>query len=499
VKGFATPPFLRRLGNLGALGGMFVVMACGGKPAAAPTQTSAQPVTLKISDYSPEQKDFHKQVADQYHTEHPNVTIEWNSIAQAQYNQTMPLAFESHQAPDIFFWKSDLNPVLTMSYLFDQGWIRPLGKEGAVPPDWQKRWPDGMFVEGVNVKGGKVYGFPFTDNKIWGPGYFYWNKSLFKAAGLDENKAPSTWNELAQDCAAIKSKEPDKFCAAVPLKGTDPQRWWFNLAGSIMTDQPFFDLKSGRFDLNDPRLLKAFGYLQSLYKSGYVAPGVNDKDFSRQQVAAGQAAMYMDGAWMPGVWAQQGFDSSKYGVAAMPYPDDAPRGGLAQRYSENKYWLSSQSTHPQEAWELIQWMTQPDGFFAQGYLKGGFGTLAYANNQKYLTDPAMQQVIRVGTTKGFRALDPEPLLKCPDLTKSKALSDASALHPNWEWETITDAIVNNKNFATTAKEVADARQKVLTEELDKEKASGLKVSLDCYTFADWNYNQDFDVSKYTKQ
>jgi multiple sugar transport system substrate-binding protein len=456
-------------------------------------------IVLTISDYSTEQSSFHQQVAAEYHREHPNVTIQWTSITQQQYEQTLPLAFQSHQAPDVFFWKAGSNEVLTMSYLLREGWIRPLGNDGKVPADWMKRWPDGSFQQGINVKDGKVYGFPFTDDKVWGPGYFYWNKALFKEAGLDENKPPATWNDLAQDCAAIKAREPDKYCAAVPLKGTDPQRWWYNLAGSIMVDSPFFDLKNGRFDINDPKLLKAFAYLQGLYEAGYVAPGINDKDFSREQIATGQAAMYMDGAWMPGVWAAQGFDSSKYGVAPMPYPDDEPHGALSQRNSENKYWISNQSAHPQQAWQFLEWMTQPDGYFAQGYLKGGFGTLAFADNQRYLTDPAMQQVMMIGETKGFRVIQPEPLLQCPSLADSHAFTDASAMHPNWEWEEIVDALVNHKNFATEATTVANARQRVLTDELAKERAAGLKVSLSCYTFSDWNYDQDFDQSKYPKQ
>jgi multiple sugar transport system substrate-binding protein len=182
VKRCTNPKLLTRILGGAAVLAFAGMIACGGKPAASPA--SQQAVTIKISDYSPEQKDFHQQVADQYRKEHPNVTIEWTSIAQAQYNQTLPLAFQSHQAPDIFFWKSDLNPVLTMSYLLDQSWIRPLGNDGKVPAEWQKRWPDGTFVEGINVRAGKVYGFPFTDNKIWGPGYFYWNKSLFQGSGL---------------------------------------------------------------------------------------------------------------------------------------------------------------------------------------------------------------------------------------------------------------------------------------------------------------------------
>lgn len=68
-----------------------------------------------------------------------------------------------------------------------------------------------------------VYGFPFTDNVIWGPGFMFYNKSLFQQAGLDPAQPPTTWNQFTVACQAIKAKTR-KYCLAISLKGSDFQR-----------------------------------------------------------------------------------------------------------------------------------------------------------------------------------------------------------------------------------------------------------------------------------
>ena len=40
--------------------------------------------------------------------------------------------------------------------------------------------------------GGKTWGIPFQRSTI----VLYWNKELFKEAGLDPNKAPANWKEM---------------------------------------------------------------------------------------------------------------------------------------------------------------------------------------------------------------------------------------------------------------------------------------------------------------
>jgi len=480
---------------LGAAVLMILTAACsgGGQPSAS---SSAAPVTLTISDFSVEQTDFHKQVAAEYQRVYPNVTIQWQSTAQAQYEQTLPLAFQSKQAPDLFYWQKQGSN--TMNWLLSNSWISTVSPDGKVPSDWTKRWPAGSFQNGINMKDGKVYGFPWQDTHYWGPGYMYMNKAVFGQAGLDPTNPPTTWSQLADTCATIKSKTK-AYCMAVPLKGTDWQRTWYAMAAGNMTDL-FFDYKNGKFSLDNPAMLQTFNYLQGLYNKGDFAPGVQDKSFSRQQFAAGQAAIYMDGPWMISVWDQLGFHSDSYVVGAHPNPDGGAKGALSSLNSQNAYWVSSQTQHAAEAWKFIQWMTNPTGFFAQNFLSHQFATLAFADDKKLLTDPAWQQVFKIADKTGFRVQYPDPLLKCPALAQSKAYTDASALHPNWEHQVMVDAITSNKDLRPAAQLVVTTRQQALESELQKESAAGLKVSASCYEFGTngWDYTQNFNTANYSK-
>ncbi len=462
------------------------------KPSPTP-EAKHEPVTLKIMNWSQEQADFYKEVAAEFQKEYPWITIKWETMAQKQYKEALPLMFKSGESPDIFFWIGR-NRTLTMAELMDQGWIRPITPDGKVPEEWMARWPKGMFLEGINMKDGKVYSFPFNDNLIWGPGYMYYNKDVFRAAGLDPENPPKTWNELYETCKTIVDKT-DAYCLAIPLKGTNFQRTWYPIAGSIMTDQ-LFDYKNGRFDIDDPKLLRAFNFIKKLYDEDLVVPGVNDKTFARQAMATGQAAIYFGGAWMPSVFRKMGFEDLDLGVAPPPYPDDGPRGALKRGHTENKYWVSSQTKHPEEVWLFIEWMTRPDGFFAREYLKRGFGTLAFADNKKYIQDPAMLKLADIAPH--IRVIYPEPVVACPDVAKSKAYINAENYHKNWEWEAMVEALTTGKDFEPVAKKIAATKNKIFQETLKKEQEAGLKVSMKCWAYPEWNYNENYDPANYAQ-
>ena len=451
-------------------------------------------VTLKIWDFSAEQVDFHKTVAAEYNKQHPDVKIEWRSITQAEYTKTLPLAFQSNQAPDIFYW-SDSGPN-NMNQLLSQQWIKPLNPSGKVPDDFLKRWPTGSFIDGINQSDGKTYGFPFSENLYWGPGYMYLNKKIFSDAGLDTANPPKTWTELKDACAKVKEKTKAE-CIASPSKGRELQRIWFALAPGERNDQ-FFDLKTGKFALDDPQALDTFNYIQDLNKSGYLAPGTNDKDFSRQQFAADQAAIYFDGTWMPSVWTSQGFSADKYTVAPHPNPDSGSTGALSRQQDGNKYWISSKTSQHEKAWDFLNWMTEPEGFFVKEYYKAGFGTLAYADNKKLVKDPALLEIMKIAETPGFRVNVPVPVLKCPDLAKSKAYLNATNKRPSGEYEVMVEALVGNKPLQPLAAQLVKERQDIFEKTLKEEAAAGLKVSKDCYTFPDWTYTSDYGLDKYKK-
>ena len=178
-------------------------------------------------------------------------------------------------------------------------------------------------------------------------------------------------------------------------------------------------------------------------------------------------------------------------------PDDGPEGALSQLPSENKYFVSRQTQHPEEAWLFIEWITRPDGFFATEYLARGFGPLAFSDNAKYITDPAMVKMAEE-IAPDLRVAYPLPYVICPDAAASKAFVEANNIRKDWEFEAMVEALTAGTDFGPVAEEVAAAKNEAFLTTLEAEAAAGLDVSPDCFAFPDWEYNQDYDPANYTK-
>src|SRR5215831_9333295 len=81
-----------------------------------------------------------------------------------------------------------------MYTLIDEDAIVPFDSFIKTPED--QAWLKGFypaFMENSQT-GGKTWGIPFQRSTI----VLYWNKEMFKEAGLDANKAPATWKEMAE-------------------------------------------------------------------------------------------------------------------------------------------------------------------------------------------------------------------------------------------------------------------------------------------------------------
>ena len=443
-------------------------------------------VTLRIMNYSAEQQDFYDE-AVQVFTEETGIEVVWETLSRDAYEETLPRMFDDGSAPDIFFWLG-ANRVLTVNELIDVSWIQPLDTS-VLSEDWMSRWAEGSFVEGINIIDGEVYSFPFNDNKIWGAGYMYINNDVWDGAGLTADDIPATWSELRDVCQTVRDSGP--YCLAIPLEGNHFQRTWYPLAGTIYTDQ-FFDYQTGRYNVDDPRMLETFEYIQSLYADDLVIPGVNGRDETRAAMAFGEAAIYFGGAWMPSVF-ENTYEFTNVTAAPTPHPDEGLTGSLAQRNSENKYFISSTSENVEAATLFIEWMTRPDGYFAQNYLELGFGTLAYSDNGAYITNPVMLDVIDIAMNirPTMRVMYPEPAVACAPVASSEAFVNAENIRRNWEWEEMVLALTTGADFAPVAQEIAAAKNEVFLETIE---AEGIDQS--CFAFPEWDGVSNFDTALY---
>ncbi len=119
---------------------------------------------------------------------------------KGEYDQSMAAgiaAYRANNAPDIL----QVFEVGTATMMYAKGAVKPVTevmKAGGVAFDPKAYIPA---VSGYyTAPNGQMMSFPFNSSTT----VFYYNKDAFKAAGLNPDKAPSTWPEVVSAAAKLK-------------------------------------------------------------------------------------------------------------------------------------------------------------------------------------------------------------------------------------------------------------------------------------------------------
>jgi sn-glycerol 3-phosphate transport system substrate-binding protein len=201
--------------------------------------------------------------------------------------------------------------------------------------------------------GGKVWGVPFQRSTI----VLYYNKDLFKEAGLDPEKAPATWAEQAAFAEKLTKRDASgnttQWGVQIPSSGFP--YWLFQglttQAGAILMnpegDRTFYD---------KPEVTEALQYWadlsrkQKVHPPGIVEWGTTPKDFFERKVAM----MWTTTGNLTNVRNNAKFD---FGVAMLPAGKQrgSPTGG------GNFYVFKKASPAQQQAAaKFAKWMTSPE-------------------------------------------------------------------------------------------------------------------------------------------
>jgi multiple sugar transport system substrate-binding protein len=219
-------------------------------------------------------------------------------------------------------------------------------------------WSPSQMIPGVLPMmqyGNKIWALPETGNLT----YFYWNKTLFKAAGLDPNKPPTTLAEVdayAEKLTKYDSKGNFKTIGFIPWAwdGADPWIWpW--LFGANFTQTVNGKVK---LTLTDPHAVSALEYLASYGKKYGISK-------LQSAVSSFGAAFSPNDPFISGLSAMMvGSDyhtealrtynpKLDYGVTVLP---TAPGGRAnATEFSVNIYIVPTGSKHPLEAIKFAMW------------------------------------------------------------------------------------------------------------------------------------------------
>ena len=203
-------------------------------------------------------------------------------------------------------------------------------------------------------------------------GVFY-NKVMFKQAGLPANWTPKNWNDILVAARAIHKKLP-KVAALWLAAGVaaGPTNILQGIANLILgTSNPtMFDAKTGKYVVGGAGLTAALQFYKSVYSGGLGAPtsqlfAPNAVGNPPQLFAKGKLAIALAGAnWFPSAWIAKGsptyFPTAAHDMGVAPMPtQNGQAPGVVSALGGWAVGISKSTKNPQLAWDLVKLMVNP--------------------------------------------------------------------------------------------------------------------------------------------
>lgn len=261
-------------------------------------------------------------IVDDFNKANPQYHV--NAVFKGSYKDSMNAAiaaYRAKQAPDIV----QVFEVGTATMMYSGGAIKPvqsMSEEVGDPIDPK------AFVGAVagyySTPDGKLVSMPFNSSTP----VLYYNKDLFKKAGLDPEKAPKTWAELRE--AAKKLKASGAECGYT----TTWPAWilmenfaaWHNIP--YASDNNGFGGLGARLQLDNPLFKRLFGDLAAMSKEGSFTYGGRG-DAASSLFISGKCGIFTGSSGSRADIAKNGKFS--FGISQLPYYQDvqgAPQNSI---------------------------------------------------------------------------------------------------------------------------------------------------------------------------
>jgi multiple sugar transport system substrate-binding protein len=312
-------------------------------------KSSATELTVWVGWSARELSEF-KKVAAEYDRRNANVTVK---VVGAINDDKIIAAMRSGNAPDVVSSFTSQNVGI---YCSSGGWIDL-----------------GPYLERDNIN---VNQFPaatryYTQYKgvrcalplladVYG---FYYNKALFRAAGL--SRPPRTLTELTQYAKKLTKRKAD---GSLDVVGYDPFFGFYqNTPGAYqpLVGAKYFDSKGASALSKDPawsRLLRWQKSLIDYYGHSKLVrwqAGAGDEFSASHAFERGKLAMMMDGEWRVAFVAAEHPDL-RYGTAPMPV-DPSRRNLYGAGYINGTIiGIPAKGENRDEAWKLVRYLTTND-------------------------------------------------------------------------------------------------------------------------------------------
>lgn len=300
-----------------------------------------------------------------------DVTFEPQGVNDEDYKTKIALDLSSGKGADVI----GIDGIWTGEFA-QAGYIKPLNQVAKEADNWNGWDHMTKAVQMALSFQDERYGIPQgTDGRV-----IYYNKDLFKKAGLPEDWQPKSWDEILEAGRALKKIDgvtPIQLNAGTAMgEATTMQGFLPMLVG---TGQPLW--KDGKW-MGDTQALRD---VLKLYKSIYVDEGLGDpilqqeasgRDNSFAEFAAGKIGMLFEGDYF---WRSVINPAKGVGTAPMANRDQVvgyamipamkPGSGIngqdfVSMSGGTGRVINPNSANPDLAWELLTFMNSPEALEA---------------------------------------------------------------------------------------------------------------------------------------
>lgn len=316
-----------------------------------------------------------KKFIPSFEKSHPNIKVVLSPItaSEGDYYSKVALSMQSSKtAPDVI-----AEDQLMVSSDANAGYLTKLNK-------YIKNWDQwGEYIDNLKSGGkgsdGNYYAIPGTSDSrgIW------YNKDVFKKAGLPTNWQPKNWQDILTAAEKIKKAEPKVIPLSLSVAksaGESTSMQTFEML-NYGTDTPLYNSKTKKWSVSSKGVKDTLNFINTVYNTKKLGPDLSiainsnyGSVISQDKFVHDELGMFVDGFWNTASWKAGGpvpvkNMTKRFGFAAMPTQNGQKPGSLTM--SGGWTWaMPAKGTHKSAAWEVIKALGSKDNQAERATIEG---------------------------------------------------------------------------------------------------------------------------------
>jgi multiple sugar transport system substrate-binding protein len=317
--------------------------ACGGGSGNSGAQSSTGPIKIWMSN-NPEELAWGKQMVAQWNSAHPKEKVTAQEIPAGKTSEeVIGAAITAGNTPCLVF---NTSPAAVPQFE-KQGGLVPLDDFAGAKSYIEAR--SGGSADQYQSPDGKFYQMPWKQNPVM----IFYNKDLFKKAGIDATNPPlKTYDEfLAASKKIVDSKAAPS--AIAPAPSSEFFQSWFDFyplyaaeSGGKQT------IENGKATFDDTAGQDVWNFWSQMYQAGY-AP---KEAYSGDAFADQKSAMAVVGPWA--IAAYKG--KVNWGVVPVPTKEGMDPSAIHTFTDAKNIGLYSACANQKTAWNVLKFATSKD-------------------------------------------------------------------------------------------------------------------------------------------